>query len=226
MSQAQQTTISLTSVLNGALSGELSGTLSGDLICNGQAVNVIVQGGNTLPGTPVNLPGSTLPPNHLWADRSVVLFADWPELKTVYDAGLLDVLPPNATDADKAAHPGKWALNGCGNGLFLPDLGGAFLRPWRPGQSDDADREAGSRQGDAIRNITGNSPRTVFRDATACTGAFVKGVFNDILGDGASYNVYELAFDASRVVPVADENRPLNVAQPVAIYMGRRSAVL
>lgn len=183
---------------------------------------VQVSGGSLLAGTPLPLPGSTLPVNFKWADRSVVLFADWPDLQAVYEAGLLDVLPANATDEDKAAQPRKWVLNGCGNGLFLPDIGGRFAREWRPGQTDDAGREAGTRQGDAIRNITGEARirSGVPLDESGC---FVAGPNAKIAASGSSASVPLLRFDASRVVPTAEENRPLNDAQPVAIYMGRRA---
>lgn len=183
---------------------------------------VQVSGGSLLAGTPLPLPGSTLPVNFKWADRSVVLFADWPDLQAVYEAGLLDVLPANATDEDKAAQPRKWVLNGCGNGLFLPDIGGRFAREWRPGQTDDAGREAGTRQGDAIRNITGEArlKSGVPLDESGC---FVSGPNAKIAASGSSASVPLLRFDASRVVPTAEENRPLNDAQPVAIYMGRRA---
>lgn len=183
---------------------------------------VQVSGGSLLAGTPLPLPGSTLPVNFKWADRSVVLFADWPDLQAVYEAGLLDVLPAGATDEDKAAQPRKWVLNGCGNGLFLPDIGGRFAREWRPGQTDDAGREAGTRQGDAIRNITGEArlKSGVPLDESGC---FVSGPNAKIAASGSSASVPLLRFDASRVVPTAEENRPLNDAQPVAIYMGRRA---
>lgn len=202
----------------------ITGTLSG---LPESSVTVVQIGGmNLLPGTPTALPGSTLPANYKWADRSVVLFSDWPDLQTVYSAGLLDVLPANATDEEKAAHPRKWVLNGCDNGLFLPDIGGRFAREWRPGQTDDAGREAGTRQGDAIRNITGR----VSTGGSAVPGieSHGQGAFGDVgtanaaQTSGVKRNV-RVDFDASRVVPTAAENRPLNDAQPVAIYMGRRA---
>lgn len=197
----------------------------------GAATVINVSGGGTLPGTPVALPGSTLPANYKWADRSVALFADWPDLKTVYDAGLLDVLPANATDADKAAQPRKWVLNSCGTGLLLPDIGGRFARDWRPGQADDAGREAGTRQGDAIRNIVagwtvgwwraGYLPTVRTSGAVSTENETAAQV--GISGTTTSHDPYAVKFDASRVVPTAGENRPLNDAQPVAIYMGRRA---
>ena len=203
-------------------SAVITGVLSGLPPCESGTTVVRIDGGDLLPGTPMSLPGSTLPANYKWADRSAVLFADWPELRVVYDAGLLDVLPAEATDEERAANPRKWVLNGCGNGLFLPDIGGRFAREWRPGQTDDAGRAAGTRQGDAIRNIVGEVRiRTgVPLDEAGC---FYSGPMAKISSSGQAVSVPKLQFDASRVVPTADENRPLNDAQPVAIYMGRRA---
>ena len=201
----------------------ISGQLSG-LPPNESTTTIIHINGGTLPGTPVALPGSTLPANFKWADRSVVLFADWPDLKATFDAGLLDVLPAEATDEEKAAQPRKWVLNGCGNGLFLPDIGGCFAREWRPGQAKDAGREAGTRQGDAIRNITaslGNFWPTQAAAKPKGALAMLESYFTDYAN--GTVKCSHVNFDASRVVPTADENRPLNDAQPVAIYMGRRA---
>lgn len=203
----------------------ITGVLSGLPSCESITTIVQVSGGGLLAGTPMPLPGSTLPANYRWADRSVVLFADWPDLKTVYDAGLLDVLPAEATDADKAANPGKWVLNGCGTGLFLPDIGGRFARDWRPGQTEDAGRGAGTRQGDAIRNIAGEV--NLYTSKTWMqSGVFGKGndTYPQCVGVSPGTTAYvATTFDASRVVPTAEENRPLNYARPIAIYMGRRA---
>lgn len=201
----------------------ISGILSG--LPEPSATVIQISGGSLLPGSPVLLPGSKLPLNYAWADRSVVLFADWPDLQAVYEAGLLDVLPANATDEEKAGQPRKWVLNGCGNGLFLPDIGGRFAREWRPNQSDDAGREAGTRQGDAIRNITGNIHTHILADISGAGAlkGLTSGKYYKWAGGsyGTSCNCFD--FDASHVVPTADENRPLNDAQPVAIYLGRRA---
>lgn len=230
MSQNQETTLTL--------SGALNGTLRGDLSCNAQNAALARRDDGMLPGTPLPLPGSGLPRNFRWADRSLILFADWPDLKNVYDAGLLDVLPADATEQEKAAQPRKWVLNGCGTGLLLPDIGGRFAREWRPEQSDDAGRGAGTRQGDAIRNITGQSNLCSGggSDSTNVGGVVFSG--NGCFSAESSIGAHDttetatqnggryryLNFDASQTVPTAEENRPLNDAQPVAIYMGRNAA--
>lgn len=229
MSQNQETTLTL--------SGALNGTLRGDLSCNAQNAALARRDDGMLPGTPLPLPGSSLPRNFRWADRSLILFADWPDLRNVYDAGLLDVLPADATEQEKAAQPRKWVLNGCGTGLLLPDIGGRFAREWRPEQSDDAGRAAGTRQGDAIRNITGQSNLCSGggSDSTNVGGVVFSG--NGCFSAESSIGAHDttetatqnggryryLNFDASQTVPTAEENRPLNDAQPVAIYMGRNA---
>lgn len=115
---------------------------------------------------------------------------------------------------------------GAGDGLTtfkLPDFRGEFLRGWSHGRSVDSGRQFGSIQGDAIRNISGH---TRFGDNVNNTGALVhstEGAFYgnnnadfwylDYNGNGNQRNnASRLLFDASRVVPVANENRPRNRA--------------
>ncbi|MCW3478957.1 tail fiber protein [Neisseriaceae bacterium JH1-16] len=99
---------------------------------------------------------------------------------------------------------------GAGDGVNtfnLPDLRGEFLRALDDGRSVDAGRALGSAQGDAIRNITGN---VGYLDGGA-SGAFAGGAQTGILAGGSTLR-YATSFDASRVVPTANENRPRNVA--------------
>ena len=113
---------------------------------------------------------------------------------------------------------------GAGDGsttFNLPDLRGEFVRGWDDGRGIDHGRAFGSAQGDAIRNITGsldvgtNSGHQLFDVATA-TGALAisqrrwKTWTYDTRDGGDSPAAFN--FDASRVVPVAGENRPRNIA--------------
>lgn len=109
---------------------------------------------------------------------------------------------------------------GAGDGsttFALPDLRGEFVRGWDHGRGVDAGRSLGSAQGDAIRNITGEATRTgtyglLGTDAGNVTGCFELGTATSgIVGNGSGAGRW-LAFDASNVVPTADENRPRNVA--------------
>lgn len=97
----------------------------------------------------------------------------------------------------------------------LPDLRGYFLRAWDDGNNIDSERVFGSKQGDAIRNITGfcSGAGGVYFDTL--TGAF----FDTGTRKSADTNLTvrnnktdDFGFDASRVVPTANENRPLNIA--------------
>jgi hypothetical protein len=75
-------------------------------------------------------------------------------------------------------------------------------------QSAESDRTNG-KQGDAIRNITGRFAETILPDKN--DGAFMRGDWvRNWGGGGGDYNKYYVNFDASRVVPTAEENRPVN----------------
>ncbi len=103
----------------------------------------------------------------------------------------------------------------------LPDLRGEFVRGWDDGRGIDSGRTLGSAQGDAIRNITGkidsgkNSALQLF-DYIEPTGAF--GVekswkqWTSDSGGGSNDLPSAITFDASSVVPTANENRPRNIA--------------
>lgn len=94
----------------------------------------------------------------------------------------------------------------------LPDLRGEFPRYWDDARGVDAGRGLGSFQGDAIRNIVGY---------VSMAGGFFDGVNGAFAahGDTASSSPTQnnghsddFSFDASRVVPTANENRPRNIA--------------
>ncbi|EKA0009329.1 phage tail protein [Salmonella enterica] len=111
----------------------------------------------------------------------------------------------------------------------LPDLRGEFIRGWDDGRGVDVSRSLLSNQGDAIRNITGGM-RTVntenysiWESTNAFSGALVP------LNPSTNNSYFELTelrissvtgatypkavgFDASKVVPTANENRSRNVA--------------
>lgn len=68
--------------------------------------------------------------------------------------------------------------------------------------------DVGKWQGDAIRNITGKVGATW---STAPTGAFSGGVVGNNNNNGTGGAFYDVSFDASKVVPTADENRPKTI---------------
>ncbi|MCW7761145.1 phage tail protein [Photorhabdus luminescens] len=123
----------------------------------------------------------------------------------------------NLSDAYKAA----WGIKQNGKKINLPNLfvdgRGIFVR---------AGLQPGVIQRDAIRNIQGDV-------GWWATGLFsrVSGAFDGVkASNNASahhkeipdqYSIFSHAtFDASKVVPTADENRPLNVSMIPVIYLG------
>lgn len=121
-------------------------------------------------------------------------------------------------------------LNKSSSTFSIPDFRGQFPRGNDNGRGIDAGRMLGSEQGDAIRNITAewdlrngpdrNEPLTNAEDGDwTLKGAFKSlGTINNT--NDVSYNGYRvrhgvwkgLLFDASLVVPTANENRPRNLS--------------
>lgn len=118
--------------------------------------------------------------------------------------------------------------------LKLPDLRGEFIRGWDDGRGVDSSREILSAQTDAIRNVTRTFGHLMYEtiDAASENAATSSGVFRRLKGtDPVGYTTSncsnsgafssagktdnlqnEMMFDASRVVPTANENRPRNIA--------------
>ena len=104
----------------------------------------------------------------------------------------------------------------------LPDLRGEFLRGLDDGRNIDRDRRLGTAQGDAIRNITGKldssamgSGNQVLEGKMIASGAIgTTYQQRQWSGDQGGWGEQSVSFDfdASRVVPTANENRPRNVA--------------
>ncbi len=89
---------------------------------------------------------------------------------------------------------------------------GLFVRGYDPSAENDpsgGSREIGSFQGDAIRNITGGVGQT---KGYYTEGAFyTKVIYGVEFPRGRFWGTSDAGFDASRVVPTADENRPKNI---------------
>lgn len=99
----------------------------------------------------------------------------------------------------------------------MPDLNGKSAGALKsPVLRGDGYATTGTVLGDAIRNIVGNGGfgenKTVGTWETQTTGAFYTDVTKTVSGSGgtADSDNAPLAFDASRVVPTADENRPVS----------------
>ncbi|MGI5664797.1 phage tail protein [Escherichia coli] len=141
--------------------------------------------GSALPvGVPVPWPSATPPTGWLKCNGAAFSAEEYPELAKVY--------PTNK----------------------LPDLRGEFIRGLDDKRGVDSGRTLLSAQGDAIRNITGNVG--VYSDGllTYASGVFSLGPASSNRKDpipGTGANAYA-TFDASKVVPTANENRPRNIA--------------
>ncbi|EPD3061923.1 phage tail protein [Escherichia coli] len=178
-----------TTVTN-ALAGKqpLDSTLT-DL--SGKTVNGILQylglgEGSALPvGVPVPWPSATPPTGWLKCNGAAFSAEEYPELAKVY--------PTNK----------------------LPDLRGEFIRGWDDGRGVDAGRQLLSSQGDAIRNIEGFADGGIGMSFDAIRGAFYDAGTRSARMPNNTTTIDktdDLGFDASRVVPTANENRPRNIA--------------
>ncbi len=147
--------------------------------------------GSALPvGVPVPWPTATPPAGWLKCNGAAFSAEDYPNLAKAYPT------------------------------LKLPDLRGEFIRGWDGGKGVDSGRTLLSAQGDAIRNITGVVGYSSIGDSQALLG-YVSGAFSASESkapalSGASASGYQRSlhanFNASAVVPTANENRPRNIA--------------
>ena len=123
-------------------------------------------------------------------------------------------LPANGAAIGRAAYPKLYAeigdTYGAGDGsttFNLPDARGNFFR----GTGGNA-AALGVAQGDATRNITGFfGSFGSSNDGSQAGGAF-KGITVGYTGYGNIGYQVNMTFDTSYVVPVAVENRPVNIS--------------
>ena len=102
----------------------------------------------------------------------------------------------------------------------------APFRGWTSGTG----RGAGSWQGDAIRELSGRIDLSRMgsaytSEASPFSGVLQveKDVFPGLMMPDENSDFWmwgRASFNASRVVPTAEENRPVNVAVPVILYLG------
>ncbi|WP_336479116.1 phage tail protein [Escherichia coli] len=140
--------------------------------------------GSALPvGVPVPWPSATPPTGWLKCNGAAFSAEEYPELAKSY--------PTNK----------------------LPDLRGEFIRGWDDGRGIDTNRSLLSSEGDAIRNIIGALVDVRFNTYPSDSGVFTTSVIGDASSDSIKGGYAKrVTFDASRVVPTANENRPRNIA--------------
>lgn len=159
------------------------------------------QGSSVPPGCFMWFCGSTAPNGWLECNGTTLQISQYPELYAAIgmtyggDGVTTFALPNLAID----------------NGLFI--------------RSTSLERTVGSVQGDAIRNITGGLATSPPADKTPNpgSGAFSQTTsYQTTWGGLSSYNggrMNGIKFDASKIVPTADENRPVNMAlMPIIKY--------
>ncbi|KDX18365.1 phage Tail Collar domain protein [Escherichia coli 2-210-07_S3_C3] len=163
-------------------------------------LNVGLGEGSALPvGVPVPWPSVTPPTGWLKCNGAPFSAEEYPELAKAY--------PTNK----------------------LPDLRGEFIRGWDDAKGVDVSRSLLSNQSDAIRNITGGlrtvntENYSIWENTASFYGALIplehstNNSFFELKGlqvSPAGGETYPKAvgFDASKVVPTANENRPRNIA--------------
>ena len=147
-------------------------------------------------GVPRFWRSTTLPAGHVWANGDLALFADWPELKKVYDGGGFNgmLLAYNANAATIAANLGKWRPNAANpTGLYVPNISEQFFRAWT------GVGQAGLRVTDMGRNLT-----------ASWTTGWVTHFIPTVLTSGAAFTANEMAFEAS-TEPGQKVNQPFHV---------------
>lgn len=179
---------------NGTISNE--GTVSGDMVGDIKLRHI-------------------LQPGYIKADGVLLNRADYPMLfKFAQDNDLL-----LSEDDWKNGMQGMYSEGNGVDTFRVPDLRGQFLRGLDMGAGVDADRALGSTQEDAIRNITAQAALggtiASFMSIEGVEGAFSPDLYSTgcyAVADNKRSGYHGLTFDASIVVPTAEENRPKNIA--------------
>ncbi len=171
-------------------------------------------------GVPSPVASTTIDDSFMWADGSLVLLADYPELQEKYVAGGLMVLDADSTAVQQAAKPLYFVANTEGTGLYLPRLNGLFARTW----TGEDDGTVGGYNTAGLPNITGSvsSGRSGFYSGTGA----LSGTNNNGNSEGAfaAYGTGTLAFNASGANSIYGSSAtvmPASWNQPYAVYLGK-----
>ena len=173
-------------------------------------------------GVPRYWRSTTLPANHCWANGDAVLFADWPELKALYDAGGFEgiLLPWDASSEQQAANLGKWRPNALNpTGLYTPALSGQFFRNWTPSEGNGA----GTHVLDTMRVITGQI--YTYGNSGSNSGALAFNQSTTAVQGGSESYGGTLRLNSSNLGEryAGVETAPQHVWHPLCLYLGRPS---
>ena len=171
-------------------------------------------------GVPRYWRSTTLPANHCWANGDAVLFADWPELKALYDAGGFEgiLLPWDASSEQQAANLGKWRPNALNpTGSYTPALSGQFFRNWGLGEGNGA----GTHVLDTMRVITGQI--YTYGNSGSNSGALAFNQSTTAIQGGSTSYGGTLQLNSSNLGErySGGETAPQHVWQPLCLYLGR-----
>lgn len=165
-----------------------------------------------------NGPRAHIPVGALAADGQIFYAADYPEAAAAIEAGKQFVVTEAAWSAGAKSCWSSGGTDSNGRWYRLPKFNGGggdratFLR-------GSAEGGGGQIVGDAIRNITGTA-MAVARNSNTGSGAIwaAGGAGNFAVGNTTAQHG-DISFDASRVVPTAEENRPYHATVTVCIRM-------
>ncbi|MFI3272977.1 MAG: hypothetical protein R3Y11_12915 [Pseudomonadota bacterium] len=169
-------------------------------------------------GAPHFMASSVMPTGYMLAAGTLVLFEDYPELYDAYVAGRLLTQSSSST-----YHPSYFTLYG-ETGLYLPKLGGHFLRGW----TSTSDGTAGGYNAAGLPNIEGvfifeADSRGTWSGAMRIDTSTTETI-SGIVASTASRTRYPNTFDASLSNSIYGNSTtvmPLSTNQPVAIYLGQ-----
>ena len=178
-------------------------------------------------GVPRYWRSTTLPAGHVWANGDLALFADWPELKKIYDAGGFAgmLLAYNANSATIAANLGKWRPNAANpTGLYVPNLSEQFFRAWTGG----GDGLAGTYNAPGLPEIEGHFDGCdLLGDSRAdWSGAFIRdgtlygNVTVTVSGVGIELPTTFSARASNPIYGSSATVMPASINLPVILYLG------
>ena len=177
-------------------------------------------------GVPRYWRSTTLPAGHVWANGDLALFADWPELKKIYDAGGFAgmLLAYNANSATIAANLGKWRPNAANpTGLYVPNLSEQFFRAWTGGTGN-----AGGYNAPGLPEIEGHFDGCdILGDSISdWRGAFIRDglLYGNIVGSPSGMGIeLPTTFSAMASNPIYGSSAtvmPASINLPVILYLG------